>query len=53
MSKEQNAFDAAVEIVAATLTEKVSNPNKQVGTVIGDYFQAIYHKLLEIAPEEN
>lgn len=53
MSKEQNAFDATVEIVTATLTEKVSNPSKQVGEVIGDYFQAIYQKLLEIAPEDN
>lgn len=53
MSKEQNAFEAAVEIVIASLSDDNVTPNSRAGENVGDYFQTLYHKLLEVAPETD
>ena len=54
MKYSQNAFDAAVEIVAATLSnEAVHNPNAETGEDVGDFFQAIYRKLVEVETEQD
>ena len=53
MSKEQKAFDAAVNIAVATLSDDSISPGIKAGETVGDYFQALYQKLLEVAPEND
>lgn len=46
---ERIAFDATKEIVIAKMTNTTLAPCKNGGKDVGDFFQEIYDKLLEIA----
>lgn len=48
---EKYAIDAAKEITIALLQNTQAHPNKAGGENVGDFFQAVYSKVLEIAKE--
>lgn len=46
---ERTAFEAAKEIVIAKMTNTTIPPCEDSGKNVGEFFQEIYDKLLEIA----
>lgn len=53
MAFHEEAFEAAVEIVAATMEEAEVEVSAQGGEQVADYFAAIYHRLREIAEDRE
>lgn len=48
---ETAAFEATKEIVTATVSNSTLSPIKANGEKVGEYFQAIYNKILEITKD--
>ena len=53
MSYHEDAFDAAVEIVASALEENEVEISTEGGEQVGDFFSAIYKRLRSIAEGEE
>lgn len=48
---ERIAFDTAKEIVVAKMATTSPTTNRETGKAVGEYFEEIYKKLLEIIPD--
>ena len=48
---EKEAFQAAKEIVIAKMSNSTLSISEKTGQTVGDYFQEIYKKVLEIAKD--
>lgn len=50
---EIRAFEAAKEIVIARMTNSATHSNAEGGERVGEFFKAIYLKLLEITQSSD
>lgn len=48
---EKTAFDATKDIVVTTMTNLKITVDKDSGIVVGEYFQEIYKRILEVSKD--